>query len=658
MGGGDLCVVLARHGLVRGKQADEMTILDGVRLWPGAIGERDGDGDGDGDGEWAHSDTPQLQLLLRRLPPRTHPHRSPKTARAKEYQFVYRNGSKLHAYDRDKAPYPCSFDRDVVELQCLDNSMIVQSKGSASFIDFKDKPPKRCLDIGTGLGLWVISSAKAWPESTFVGLDMVHVQVPLQVLQPGVAERIEWVHTNILRNKLPFDDDEFDHVHIQCLAMGIPENKVGDPLILTLQSAKSWKQWPSVFEEIRRVMKPGATIEILEEDAIFPVLPRWYTDPLRAHGRGPSTIYPGAVQQPLPYPSPPDTSKLAHEHELLETLYHDVWANRFINPTPSSCLPGYFGAFFERVLSPPVLKFSTPPLAPFAPLAVADGASKQASQADRNCTSDPGSGSVSSLLSPIMTGNTLDRSSSLSPTSTQPTSAGSVRATISPSPSMTSLHEKHRNGVSTGDNEPPHSTRRDSEAKSEHSMVSQAGSHSSVGSGSAGAKASRRPSVMLFASSEESTSLGGEHAIDLIPFDSLQAQEEHSQFMHLYRAVTSVLATKEAMWEELEARVAARDPELVRFGWREEDYNERASRARFELAVDQYQSDMRGRIALWHSLVRNGWELPRRDPLSQEEIAEEMALREDILTAQRLADTGEPEPPCRKVRLLVGVKES
>lgn len=29
--------------------------------------------------------------------------------------------------------------------------MIVASKGFASFIDFKDKPPKRCLDIGTGV---------------------------------------------------------------------------------------------------------------------------------------------------------------------------------------------------------------------------------------------------------------------------------------------------------------------------------------------------------------------------------------------------------------------------------------------------------------------------------------------------------------------------
>lgn len=29
-----------------------------------------------------------------------------------------------------------------------------------------------------------------------------------------------------LRNKLPFEDEEFDYVHVQNLALGIPENKV------------------------------------------------------------------------------------------------------------------------------------------------------------------------------------------------------------------------------------------------------------------------------------------------------------------------------------------------------------------------------------------------------------------------------------------------
>lgn len=29
-----------------------------------------------------------------------------------------------------------------------------------------------------------------------------------------------------LTNKLPFEDDEFDHVHISGVARGVPENKV------------------------------------------------------------------------------------------------------------------------------------------------------------------------------------------------------------------------------------------------------------------------------------------------------------------------------------------------------------------------------------------------------------------------------------------------
>ena len=37
----------------------------------------------------------------------------------KENQFIERHGSKLHAYDRDKAPYPCSFDRHVLEVYVL-----------------------------------------------------------------------------------------------------------------------------------------------------------------------------------------------------------------------------------------------------------------------------------------------------------------------------------------------------------------------------------------------------------------------------------------------------------------------------------------------------------------------------------------------------------
>ena len=170
--------------------------------------------------------------------------------------------------------------------------------------------------------------------------------------------------------------------------------------------------------------------------------------------------------------------------------------------------------------------------------------------------------------------------------------------------------------------------------------------------------------------------------MDIFPVEKVQSRDEQTKYMHLYRTVTWVLSTKEAMWDELLARVQAKDETLRKFGWRDEDYNEQASRARFEYAIDQYQrsvwshpaqclrlligislpttpySDMRGRISLWNCAVQNGWELPFRDPPTRAEVAEEMQLRHEIMEAQKQSDTGALEPPVRKIRILIGHKES
>ena len=67
---------------------------------------------------------------------------------------------------------------------------------------------------------------------------------------------------------------------------------------------------------------------------------------------------------------------------------------------------------------------------------------------------------------------------------------------------------------------------------------------------------------------------------------------------------------------------------------------------------------MRGRIGLWSCAIQGGWEMPVRDPPSRAEVLEELSLRREILEAQRLNDTGEPEPPCRRFRILIGHKDS
>lgn len=78
-----------------------------------------------------------------------------------------------------------------------------------------------------------------------VGYDLVNVQVPLHLVDPSLASRIEWVYGNLwvvtgpliirstiinvadsLRVKLPFEDEEFDYIRLNGVAFAVPENKV------------------------------------------------------------------------------------------------------------------------------------------------------------------------------------------------------------------------------------------------------------------------------------------------------------------------------------------------------------------------------------------------------------------------------------------------
>ncbi|KAI0077929.1 hypothetical protein K474DRAFT_1706959 [Panus rudis PR-1116 ss-1] len=124
-----------------------------------------------------------------------------------------------------------------------------------------DTPPSKVLDLGCGNGLWVLEAAKQWKNTQFVGFDLFRVQPNLHRLgvidtlnssYEGFSDRIHWVHGDILE-KLPFESEYFDFVRICNISLGIPED-----------------EWLDVFQEIRRVLRPGGVLEILEEDMIFP----------------------------------------------------------------------------------------------------------------------------------------------------------------------------------------------------------------------------------------------------------------------------------------------------------------------------------------------------------------------------------------------------
>ncbi|EIW69448.1 hypothetical protein TREMEDRAFT_62314 [Tremella mesenterica DSM 1558] len=165
-------------------------------------------------------------------------------------------------------PYKVGWETEVLDLESrLHETMYDEAGGRHTFAEFAEgKEPGAVLDIGTGIGLWPISQALIWSNTTFVGLDMVPCQIDLSLLAQaersarsttsGIVEgegmwssiekRITWDRANFLQC-LPYDTGVFDMVHIRFIGLGVPEDK-----------------WADLLEEATRVLKPGGKLEIVE----------------------------------------------------------------------------------------------------------------------------------------------------------------------------------------------------------------------------------------------------------------------------------------------------------------------------------------------------------------------------------------------------------
>ncbi|GCF08843.1 class I SAM-dependent methyltransferase [Dictyobacter arantiisoli] len=102
--------------------------------------------------------------------------------------------------------------------------------------------PNRILDVGCGTGRWALEMAETFPDSDIVGLDIIK---PSQ----DMAQRprnVLFLQRDILKG-LPFTDQIFDYIHMRFLLGALP-----------------MADFQRVVNELRRVMKPGAWIELAE----------------------------------------------------------------------------------------------------------------------------------------------------------------------------------------------------------------------------------------------------------------------------------------------------------------------------------------------------------------------------------------------------------
>lgn len=504
----------------------------------------------------------------------------------------------------------------------MDHSFVMHVKKSVSVVQFPDHIfPKRSLDLGCGGGTWVLDAAKEWPDCEFVGFDLVDVQVPTSLMEPDIASRISWVHGNFLTTKLPFDDDEFDHVHMHGLGRGIPENK-----------------WGVLFEEVNRVLRPGGVVEVLEHDILFPTLPTWFTAPLRARNkRSDSVHYPNGSHHRIPS-SQSDIPPLPHDHALLESLYYAVFENRFINLRPTAILPIYFTSNFRRVISAPIVHFRMPALPPLQALpqplppnallmeaSLSSDRSETSSQPHAPSTPRPLAVSFSSTHS-----SATSKSASSGKSSLFSNTEGSMLSCPTTSPADCSPHSP---ALSCD-------TANTSSSKTETAHVM------------------KKPLYIVDSSATESTLMGVAASRSLISLDEIDKLSERSLAMQLYWSYQSVLACQEAMYEELLDRTRNRTGQLAECGWdTDQELSELESRTKFEILVDRYKRDMQARISLWCSLAELGWSVPPREAMSKAELVEEERLYQAMLEARRFASEEDLYAPCRSVRIFVGYKD-
>ncbi|KAK1781507.1 S-adenosyl-L-methionine-dependent methyltransferase [Copromyces sp. CBS 386.78] len=147
-----------------------------------------------------------------------------------EYRQI--NGRSYHNYDGAYYWAP----NDDTQNECLDmfHHMMCLTYDNQLFLA-PLKNPQRVLDVGCGTGIWCLDFAEQFPAAQVIGIDISPIQP--RWISPNCRFEIdncelEWT----------FAENDFDYIHISSLGGSI-------------------KDWPKLYKEILRTLKPGGWFE-------------------------------------------------------------------------------------------------------------------------------------------------------------------------------------------------------------------------------------------------------------------------------------------------------------------------------------------------------------------------------------------------------------
>jgi len=139
-------------------------------------------------------------------------------------------------------------EKELTRLKIQDR-MITAAMGGVLAEQFDPTVFRRVLDVGCGIGGWVIEAAQAYPEMSLVGVDISQRMIEYaraQAQAQQVNDRVEF-HIMDAIQVLEFPAADFDLVNLR----------------FGLSFVRIW-DWPKMLNELLRVIRPGGVVRLTD----------------------------------------------------------------------------------------------------------------------------------------------------------------------------------------------------------------------------------------------------------------------------------------------------------------------------------------------------------------------------------------------------------
>ncbi|KAB5566351.1 S-adenosyl-L-methionine-dependent methyltransferase [Coniochaeta sp. 2T2.1] len=154
-------------------------------------------------------------------------------------QHVYEGGLRYHAFRDGKYAFPNDdVEQNRDDMKHTMTIMLCRGKHFYAPVEEKLREGGKCLDLGTGTGIWVIEVGEAYPNATITGLD-------LSPIQPNyVPENVHFFVDDFEEEWLD-PESTFDFIHIR-------------------HTIHSIRDRATLLSRAYRHLKPGGYLEIQE----------------------------------------------------------------------------------------------------------------------------------------------------------------------------------------------------------------------------------------------------------------------------------------------------------------------------------------------------------------------------------------------------------